>query len=301
MSDPSGDFLFGSGGNYADFGTMGTFHGGFITTPPSVSQQTDMSTGELKTWGNGDPMKQLIVTLQTEERDPAKEGDTGLRTMYVKGSMKAESESMTAAIAGAVKAAGGEKLEVGGWLGVQYYADGEVTTRGFTAPKKYRAQYKVPDNSGAFLGTAAPVAPVQQALPAVMAPPATTTTDPWTGAPVAPAPAAAPATWPAVPGALPAAQQAPVGLDQVNVAAAALGAPQLPVMPAVAVSPVDQVRSMITAGQPVPAIMGTLQISPADMATCLLTIGYDVPTVAAQLGLPGTTIQLIANTLPGQQ
>jgi hypothetical protein len=106
-------------------------------------------------------MKQLVITLQTNERDPDIEDDKGIRKLYVSGSKKAESKSMTAAIGGAVKAAKANGLEVGGKLTVTYIADGTPPKKGYNAPKQYAASYEPPSvqASAAFLTDDAPATP----------------------------------------------------------------------------------------------------------------------------------------------
>jgi len=182
VSNEADSFLFGGGGKSASFDTIGTTHTGTIIEPPRVENQTDIKTGEVKTFDNGDPRRQMVVVLQTDERDPSVEDDDGVRRLYVKGSPKPESQSMTAAIGAAVKAAKANGLEVGGKLTVTYIGDGPQTERGLSAPKQYAAAYVPPwvGASAQFLAEPAPAAaPVAQAAPAQST------------APAAPAPAAA--------------------------------------------------------------------------------------------------------------
>ncbi|MFC8985147.1 hypothetical protein [Streptomyces sp. NPDC057115] len=157
-------FLMGGGGApTAKFPTPGTTVGGRITETPKVEQQRDIQSGEQKFWSNGDPMMQLVVTVQTEQRDPAIEDDDGRRRIFVKGQMKN-------AVADAVRQAGAKGLEVGGTLHVRYTHDGEQTKRGFSAPKQYAAKY-VPAAVNE-LDTPAPA-------PAAAAPAAAPAGDPW--------------------------------------------------------------------------------------------------------------------------
>jgi hypothetical protein len=44
-----------------------------------------MKTGEPKFWPSGDPMYQVIVTVQTQERDPSIQDDDGKRRLFIKG------------------------------------------------------------------------------------------------------------------------------------------------------------------------------------------------------------------------
>lgn len=139
-------FLLGGGAKSAKFPSIGTVVGGVITDEPTVQQQKDITSGAPKFWDDGNPMMQLVVKVQTDEREDA--DDDGVRAIYIKGQMKA-------AVAEAVRKAGAKSLEVGGKLRVAYTGDGEAKTKGFTPPKQYQAQYEKPSNaSGDFFGTA---------------------------------------------------------------------------------------------------------------------------------------------------
>lgn len=100
-----------------------------------VSQQIDLDSGAPKTWDNGDPMMQVVVTLQLDERRDAQ--DDGQRRLYIKG-------QMLKAVKEAIAAKGRNGLEVGGTLAVQFTGEGEPTKRGLNAPKLFRAQYEPP-------------------------------------------------------------------------------------------------------------------------------------------------------------
>lgn len=166
---PNADaFLMGGGGApSASFPTPGTKIGGTITETPTVQQQRDPADGKPKFWDDGNPMMQLVVTIQTGLRDPSIEDDDGRRRLFVKGQMKN-------AVSDAVRAAGAPGLQVGGTLDVAYTHDGEAK-RGLNAPKQYKARYTPAAtnllNSGAMAdpwATSAPAAatpaPAQQAL-----------------------------------------------------------------------------------------------------------------------------------------
>jgi hypothetical protein len=153
-------FLMGNSVPGAKFDAPGTGVGGPITEPPSMQQQRDFTTGELKVWNDGQPQRQLVVTVQTQLRDPEITEDDGKRRFYVKGELKK-------AVAAAVRAAGATALEVGGVLTVTYTGDGVSAGRGMNAPKLYSATYVKPVAGAAaqagFLGdgftpdTAAPL------------------------------------------------------------------------------------------------------------------------------------------------
>ena len=133
--------LLGGGTPSAKFENVGDKVSGEIINV-ETKQQTDLKDGTPKTWDDGSPMWQVVVTLQTDERDPEITDDEGRRAIYVKGSMKYA--SMAKAVADAVRASGAKTLEVGGTLAVQFTGEGEATSRGFNPPKLYAAAYKAP-------------------------------------------------------------------------------------------------------------------------------------------------------------
>ena len=110
--------------------------------------QTDIQTGETKTWSDGNPMMQWVIVLATDLRDAEIPDDDGHRAIYAKGgkatSEDGKSRTMQAAIIDAVKAAGAKVLEEGGTLAVAYTADGTPSARGFSPPKLYKARYAPP-------------------------------------------------------------------------------------------------------------------------------------------------------------
>lgn len=154
--DPN-DWLMSGGAKSAKFPEVGTVVKGTITTPPSLSQQTDFTTGALKFWDDGKPMMQLVVTIQTDDRDPDDPEDDGLRSLYVKGAMQA-------AVKNAIRKSGAKGIDVGGTIAVKYTGDGVAKQRGkqrgMNPPKQFAAQYTPPTAKAVddFLGTAEPAA-----------------------------------------------------------------------------------------------------------------------------------------------
>lgn len=132
-TDPTAFLMAGSCPS-AKFPKIGASVTGTICEPPTVGQQTDMETGELKFWKDGKPMEHLVVTLQTEEHDSEIEDDDGKRRIYIKFNMKT-------AIADAVRKSGAKALEVGGKLTVTHTSVGQPTAKGFSPPKFYSAEY----------------------------------------------------------------------------------------------------------------------------------------------------------------
>lgn len=136
LRDPD-SLLMGGGTPSCTFPTIGTTWKGTVLAK-ETQQQRDLKTGEAKTWSDGSPMEQVVITLQTDARDPERDGDDGQRKLYVKG-------GMLAAIREAVRRAGATTVEIGGTLAVRYSGDGVPSQRGFNPPKQYTAEYRPPE------------------------------------------------------------------------------------------------------------------------------------------------------------
>lgn len=149
MSNASVDFLAGGGPPSAKFKTYGDTTGGKIIAEPKVEQQRDPEDGTPQTWSDGNPKLQMVVTVQTDLRDPAIDDDDGKRRIFVRGAMRN-------AVQKAVIDAGANGLDVGGELYVTYTSDGEQKNRAFSPPKQYVARYTAAPvaSAGDFLGTA---------------------------------------------------------------------------------------------------------------------------------------------------
>ena len=158
MSEHNVDsFLFGSGKS-ASFPHIGSSITGTVSAPPELQQQRDMESGKPLTWDDGNPRMQMVITLDTDERDPEDPDDDGTRRLFVKSGMKP-------AIARAVNAAGASRIEVGWRLTVTYTADDNARKKkGFSAPKIYEATYVRPADQALGVETEAPAA--QAAAPA---------------------------------------------------------------------------------------------------------------------------------------
>lgn len=147
MSSHNDSYDFFGGEKIPYFPTKDSRHGEFVTgticEEPFQAQQTDLATGKLKTWDDGKPMMQLVVTLQTNEYDPNIEDDDGRRRLYVKGNMRN-------AIGDAVRRVGSKGLDIGGTLTVTYIGDEPPKNPGLSAARKFTATYVNP--SADFLG-----------------------------------------------------------------------------------------------------------------------------------------------------
>ena len=141
------DFLMSSGVTSFKFDTVGKTAKGTVLSL-DLQQQRDLKTKDPKFWDQEktQPMMQLRIVLQTDDRDPEKPDDDGHRALYAKGNMQN-------AIREAIKAAGRDKIEEGGTLAVKYEKDGKSETAGFNPPKEYIAQYKPPETSPTSVST----------------------------------------------------------------------------------------------------------------------------------------------------
>ncbi len=171
MSDID-DFIHGSrGAPSAKFPAVGTVVKGAIATKPEVSQRRDID-GNLMTWDDGNPRMQLVITLQTDERDPDVEDDVGLRRIFAP-----RPSNLLAAIADALKKSGA-RLEPGGTLAVKFTGEKPHERKGYNAIKEYVAQYQPPAGpSGDDLLGAASVLAAPAAAPAPDLVGATSSTD----------------------------------------------------------------------------------------------------------------------------
>jgi hypothetical protein len=105
--------FFGGGAAYVSWNSEtgyrdGTPRGGLIVSK-RMANQTDMDTGEvvMSKYQKGQPVQQLVLTLQTGERvDP---DDDGQRQMVVKSGLRKAAKQ-------AFEAVGAKDLEIGGWF-----------------------------------------------------------------------------------------------------------------------------------------------------------------------------------------
>mgnify|MGYP003394544723 FL=1 len=142
--DPNG-LLMGAGGRSAKFETIGDSVTGFVESM-ATRQQTEIGSGTLRTWPDGNPRMQLVVTIETEQHED--DEDDGMRNLYVQ--IPAQ---MQKAIADAVRKAGEHGIAIGGKLQVRFVKTEAPKVRGFNPQKIYSAQYKEPDPSRVIMET----------------------------------------------------------------------------------------------------------------------------------------------------
>jgi hypothetical protein len=142
----SSDDFFSGGLPSAKFDVQGKVVGGRIIRVGDPMQQRDMVSGEPKFWDadKREPMMQLPIDIQTEERDPEVVGDTGARTLYVKGDLKR-------AVTEALRKAGAQGApKVGGTLEVAWTGTQPAPKKGFNDKKLYTARYTAPAAGDGF-------------------------------------------------------------------------------------------------------------------------------------------------------
>lgn len=99
-------------------------------------QQTDPD-GQPKTFPSGDPMMQLVVTVELD--------DGSQTALYLKGGKYDVAEGKGTSALDALRAAvGDQEFRAGGTLAMQYSGNGKKTNPAYSAPKLYTIQYKAP-------------------------------------------------------------------------------------------------------------------------------------------------------------
>jgi hypothetical protein len=137
---------------------LGTPRGGQIMDK-KITDQTKLGTNEIIRWPNGEPRKQMELTLQTAERaDPQ---DDGRRRMFIKGDLPRASRE-------AMKTSNARDLEIGGWFYAAWVSSKKATQPGFNDQKVFSAVYAPPGapdpmaGQPAYTASAPPPVPVPQ-------------------------------------------------------------------------------------------------------------------------------------------
>lgn len=136
--------FFSGGAKAAKFEerAYGSVIGGEITADPVMRQQRDYETDELMTYPDGNPMMQMLVTVQAQ---PPSDDDDGQRTFYIRGQLKS-------AVGDALRKAGEKAPRRGGQLWVKYVSDEPVTLKNGKRgndKKIYAAKYEPPAQAAA--------------------------------------------------------------------------------------------------------------------------------------------------------
>lgn len=135
----SADDFFSSNSKGASFPTIGASVAGTITRIGDEINQTIPGSGEPVYYQRGPRKgqikKQLPITVQTDERDPAVDNDDGQRTIYFKGNMKGSFMKE-------LRNVGAPGPRVGGYLKVTYVKD--IPGEGAFPAKDYEVRYAPP-------------------------------------------------------------------------------------------------------------------------------------------------------------
>lgn len=155
------DDLFSGGGSPAfKFEKIGDTVTGTITGI-EVRQQRDFDTDELKTWDDGKPMMEIVITVATSLRDATIEDDQGERRVFCRGAMLTEFKK-------AVRKTKQAKPAIGGRVTITHSGLGEAKKKGFNAPKLYTVEYTAPSEAAVedMFADEAPVAAAPEAVAA---------------------------------------------------------------------------------------------------------------------------------------
>jgi hypothetical protein len=152
------DDLLASGGKTAKFESIGTSHTGTVISA-EIRQATDPDTNKPEFWDDGNPKQQIVITLQTAERNPGDADDDGIRTVYI----KAWGEQKKALQAASREAKGSPA--VGDTFTATYVADGEKIKAHYTATKIFKYTIVKGNPLDAALADASPSTPVPVAAP----------------------------------------------------------------------------------------------------------------------------------------
>lgn len=150
MATNDADTFLAGGAPAAKFQTPGDKCVGVILNY-RLQQQTEFSPnkavrGKLKFYDDGEPMMEVVFTLQTDDRDPGLEFDDGRRSIYARG-------KMLGAIKQAFRVAGANGNYTGGKLGVVFTGLGEPPSSAASAPKLYNAKFEPGQQADAELST----------------------------------------------------------------------------------------------------------------------------------------------------
>jgi hypothetical protein len=145
QSQAADDFLMGEGVPSATFKVKNKVVKGIVLST-ETRDQTEYKTGTIKRYDDGNIARQLVVVIQTEDREDIvnsetgeirvkAEDDHGRRALYIKGQMKAAARD-------AVKAAGAKGIRPGGFIAVRW-ADSKPSGKG-NPIKVYEVGYRPP-------------------------------------------------------------------------------------------------------------------------------------------------------------
>lgn len=130
------DALLGPSIPAASFPEIGTTVEGTVL---DVGTQTQRDPdGNVQTWPDGSVRRQVVLTIQTDQKGVLSADDDGRRRLFVKGS------TMPRAFREALGKAGVHGPRPGGHVVVTYYDDGVPVRKGLNPPKQFSVGYTKP-------------------------------------------------------------------------------------------------------------------------------------------------------------
>jgi len=133
---------------------------GTICEQPKVEQMRKYQSDELDFWPSGDPKMQIVVILQTDERDPSNALDDGKRRLHIP-------PRMMGPVREAVRRSGAPGLAIGGRIAVRRIGGTGATGDPFQFAAEYAPPAVDPDAlMGGSSTTQPPATPAPAAAPA---------------------------------------------------------------------------------------------------------------------------------------
>lgn len=132
-----------------------------LITSITLQQERDYLSGDPKFYDDGNPIQQLVLEVQTEERDPADPKDKGLRRTFLKNRHKG-------ALMAAVEEGGGSVLQKGARFTQEFTGTTPNADPKMNDSRDYKFTYVSPANVALQAGAAPKSEPVAEtATPAV--------------------------------------------------------------------------------------------------------------------------------------
>lgn len=165
------DWLGGGKGPAAYFKRGDQFGKELVGKIVKVETQQERTYGKdakPKFYEDGNPVEQLVITLQTTHRDPADPKDTGLRRTFLKNRLKP-------ALRQAIEDGGAEGFEIGGLFKQTYTGETPNEDVTLNPSRDYTFKYTSVANLSVMGGNATPAAapaPAPEPAPPAATPPA---------------------------------------------------------------------------------------------------------------------------------
>jgi hypothetical protein len=172
MTAPTAEQFMTGGGRSVKLERIGETVKGEIIDEPTMMQQRDYETNDLVYYSDGNPAMQMVIRIQTADRDAAEPDDDGIRVLYIKGQLKS-------ALITAMRGCDHKVPRRGGKIAVRLTGLEPVKLKNGKPgndKKIHEVWYKAPENAtaAAFLNAPASAPPMVSAAPVSAAPAALT-------------------------------------------------------------------------------------------------------------------------------